>query len=108
MLSVARAPVNLKEQLSIGVERLERVDEIDHLRASGGGQVTVTEVAAAEAATHLLPELLIVPIAVLVLTKVEEAHPRRAVERWSATPRTVRVDSLELRRRHRKASTAQW
>ena len=32
MLSVPAAPINLEEQLPIGVERLEHIAEIDHLR----------------------------------------------------------------------------
>jgi hypothetical protein len=36
MLGVAAAPIDLEEQLPIRMERLKRIDEIDHLTAQHG------------------------------------------------------------------------
>mmetsp|Transcript_46989 Transcript_46989/g.123821 ORF Transcript_46989/g.123821 Transcript_46989/m.123821 type:complete len:318 (-) Transcript_46989:1718-2671(-) len=85
MLGVAAAPIDLEEQLPIGMERLERIDVID----------------------HLLQELIVVPVAVLVLAKIEEAHARRAIERRAAAPLAKRVDGFKLSRGQREACAAE-
>eukprot|EP00966_Prymnesium_polylepis_P203383 4711758-Prymnesium_polylepis.1 len=91
------------------MERLERVDEVDHLGGSESGSQGAIRAQSRcnQGAIQSPTELIVVPVAVLVLAKVEEAHARRAVERRAAAPLAKRIDGFKLSRGHREASAAE-
>ena len=45
MLGVAAAPIDLEEELPVRLERLECIDEVNHLRGSEAGAATAVTVA---------------------------------------------------------------
>ena len=57
--------------------------------------------------SNLLQKLIVVPIAILVLAEIEEAHAGRAIERRAAVPLTKRIGGFKLRGRHWEAGAAQ-